>query len=133
MTKIQDTNPNNTSDFTTGTEVENKPVSQEDVGYRKPPVGTRFKKGQSGNPAGRPIGRKNIKTIIREVQNASVVIEDNGQTMRVSKFEAAIRALAEKAQKGDIQSIKLFLKLVEDVEAYDNRPFAGTGLDDLFI
>ena len=34
-----------------------------EVGYRKPPVGTRFKKGQSGNPAGRPRGTVNLATL----------------------------------------------------------------------
>ena len=30
-----------------------------DVGYGRPPAATRFVKGQSGNPAGRPRGSKN--------------------------------------------------------------------------
>ena len=29
------------------------------IGYRKPPASTRFRKGQSGNPRGRPRGRRN--------------------------------------------------------------------------
>ena len=32
-------------------------VEESNVGYRKPPRKTRFTKGQSGNPAGRPRGR----------------------------------------------------------------------------
>ena len=30
----------------------------DEVGYRKPPRRTRFRKGQSGNPRGRPSGAK---------------------------------------------------------------------------
>jgi hypothetical protein len=32
-------------------------VEESNVGYRKPPRRTRFTKGQSGNPTGRPRGR----------------------------------------------------------------------------
>ena len=39
------------------TSPENKlPADKHKVGYRKPPVHTRFRKGQSGNPGGRPRG-----------------------------------------------------------------------------
>ena len=33
------------------------------VGWGKPPRHTRFKKGQSGNPKGRPPGSKNMNTL----------------------------------------------------------------------
>lgn len=38
-----------------------------DVGYGKPPVATRFKQGQSGNPKGRPKGAKNKRSALFEV------------------------------------------------------------------
>jgi hypothetical protein len=34
------------------------------IGYGKPPVETRFQKGQSGNPEGRPRGRKSLVTLL---------------------------------------------------------------------
>ncbi|HEY8129410.1 MAG TPA: DUF5681 domain-containing protein [Hyphomicrobium sp.] len=34
-----------------------------DIGYGKPPVKTRFRKGQSGNPKGRGKGSRNFATI----------------------------------------------------------------------
>src|SRR5437588_10265453 len=34
------------------------------VGYGKPPVETRFQKGQSGNPEGRPRGRRSLVALL---------------------------------------------------------------------
>lgn len=40
------------------------------IGYGKPPVESRFQKGQSGNPAGRPPGTKKLVTLIGEALSA---------------------------------------------------------------
>jgi hypothetical protein len=37
-----------------------------EVGYKRPPRNTRFCKGQTGNPHGRPKGARNIKTDLAE-------------------------------------------------------------------
>ena len=37
------------------------------VGFGKPPRRTRFCKGQSGNPKGRPRGAKNLATLMEKV------------------------------------------------------------------
>ena len=47
-----------------------------DVGYGKPPRHTRFKKGQSGNPRGRPSGSKNLATVLSEALNELVIVAD---------------------------------------------------------
>jgi Family of unknown function (DUF5681) len=46
------------------------------VGFAKPPSATRFRKGQSGNPAGRPRGSKNISTIVEQELEQRVVIRE---------------------------------------------------------
>ena len=43
-----------------------------EVGYGKPPRHSRFVKGQSGNPRGRPAGAKNFTTLLEEALNEPV-------------------------------------------------------------
>jgi hypothetical protein len=49
-----------------------------EAGYGKPPRHTRFKKGQSGNPRGRPKGSKNLTTLLTEALNEPVIVAENG-------------------------------------------------------
>jgi hypothetical protein len=41
------------------------------VGYGKPPVQTRFRKGQSGNPKGRGKGSRNFATVFMAAMSQS--------------------------------------------------------------
>src|SRR5215469_5153687 len=50
-----------------------------EVGYGKPPRSSRFKKGQSGNPRGRPSGSKNLSTLLSEALNEPVIVTENGR------------------------------------------------------
>lgn len=84
------------------------------VGYGRPPQDTRFKKGQSGNPKGRPKGRKDFATDVRDVLAASVTITENGRPKKVSSQRAALMRLREKALKGDGRALEKLLSLAQE-------------------
>ena len=61
------------------------------VGYKRPPQETRFKKGQSGNPKGRPKGSINLLTLLNKVVNTPITLTDqNGRQIKITKKEASI-------------------------------------------
>src|SRR5262245_11040533 len=61
-----------------------------DVGYGKPPVQSRFKRGQSGNPKGRPKGARNFSTDVKATLKAPVKVTRDGRPRKVSTQEAAL-------------------------------------------
>jgi hypothetical protein len=87
-----------------------------EVGYGKPPVHTRFRKGQSGNPNGRAKGSRNFATIFSEALMKPVVITENGQRKKISKFAAAMTQLANDAARGDKKSIQLAFAMLQAIE-----------------
>lgn len=82
------------------------------VGYGKPPLHTRFRKGQSGNPAGRPRRRTDLASLLTSALDRPAESEErNGGTQR----EAIIAALVEKSAAGDLRATKLVLDLMRQV------------------
>ena len=102
------------------------------VGYGRPPKTTRFKKGQSGNPKGRPKGSLNVATVLIKTLCEKVVINQNGQRKTVTKLEAAFKQLANKALSGDIRALRLLLldlarnlEAKQDVAGGEQNPVLG--------
>jgi Family of unknown function (DUF5681) len=86
------------------------------VGYGKPPQHTRFVKGQSGNPRGRPPGAKNMKTLLSKALNELVVVTEPGGRRKVSKREAIVTQLVNRSAKGDYKAIQILLGMLRDIE-----------------
>jgi len=82
-----------------------------DIGYGRPPRHTRFHKGQSGNPRGRPKGAQNAARLARRILNEKVVIRENGRRIAITRREAMLKQLANKGIMGDLQSIREVLNL----------------------
>jgi hypothetical protein len=87
-------------------------ADSEKVGYRRPPRRTRFKKGQSGNPNGRPQGRANAKTIVARAINEKVTVREGETERAMTKLEGMLQAHLVKAIKGDARSANLVINLV---------------------
>jgi hypothetical protein len=83
------------------------------IGKGKPPQHTRFQKGRSGNPKGRRKGSKNVTTLLEQVLNERVAITENGKRKTITKLEAMLKQLANKAASGDHRAIKLLMPLAE--------------------
>ena len=87
------------------------------VGYGKPPQHTRFKKGESGNPTGRPKNSKNLTTLLEKELKQRVVITENGRRRSITKQEAMVKHLVNKAVSGDRPLMQLLLEEIRLLEA----------------
>ena len=92
-----------------------------EVGYGKPPRETRFVKGQSGNPRGRPPGAKNFKTLLSEALNEPVIVTENGGHRKISKRQAIITQLVNRSATADFRAIKILLDIMREIEG-QNEP-----------
>jgi hypothetical protein len=86
------------------------------VGHGQPPVATRFKKGQSGNPKGRPRNRRReipYDTLLGQM----VTIREDGRERRVTAAEAFLLQLTKKGLEGDSASARASLAAIEAARA----------------
>ena len=90
------------------------------VGYCRPPVHTRFKPGQSGNPSGRVKGSKNLRTLFHQILNEQIPLQDGTQTKKVTKAEALIRRLVIGALKGDSRSLMTLMRIAEQTGEFQD-------------
>ncbi len=91
-----------------------QPTGDYEVGHGKPPTHTRFKKGQSGNPKGRPKSGTSGSTNISALLDEPVKVTAHGKACEMSPFEAGLRQRAQRALAGHLPSIIKFVKICEE-------------------
>ena len=116
-----------------------------EVGYGKPPTGSQFKPGRSGNPKGRARGAKNrlpslseerLKSIVLEEAYRIVKVRDGGKNVSVPMATAIVRAVAVNAAKGNNRAAQHFtqmVKVVEDENMTSHREYVRTMIDYKYV
>jgi hypothetical protein len=98
------------------------------VGYGRPPKATQFKKGQSGNPKGRPKGSRPVGAVLQEILGQRIAVTENGRTRRLPALEVMLRRLANDAMRSEPVALKLMLSLFD---RYGESPEAEIRIDEV--
>lgn len=84
-----------------------------DVGYGKAPVSTRFPKGKSGNPRGRPKGSKRrppYDTVLGQL----VTVREDGRERRLTAAEAFLLYMTKRGLEGDGAAARSAMVAIEN-------------------
>ncbi len=85
---------------------ENRPV-----GYKSPPKASRFKPGESGNPAGRPKSIPSLQSaLLAELSEPAALKGADGQVM--TKQSALVRKLVAEAVAGNMRAVGLLVTIL---------------------
>ncbi len=102
-----------------------KTKHNESVGYCNPPKHSRFQKGISGNPGGRPKRRPILVDpagVLEQIDSEEIIVINNGKRKRMPKIEIDFRQLIAKATKGDLRSARLVFKMADEESQHDVSP-----------
>lgn len=110
----------------------------ESGGYGKPPRNTRFKKGVSGNPSGRPKGQATLPAILRRKLDKKVAVTRDGRREKITMREAIVEGIIKDAATGSSPSRLAAVRWIQSVDKqpenrseYDLSKITDEELDEL--
>lgn len=99
-------------------------VSDDRVGYGRPPKHSRFKPGTSGNPTGRPKREQTpIAQLISDVLHTPIEFRRRGVKKTVTRHEFGLMMLVEQAAAGDFEAAEAVLRTWEYAERHGGGGF----------
>src|SRR6266481_9289577 len=91
-----------------------RPMADSESGYQvgpgRPPLHTRFKKGQSGNPGGR--SAKSLPVLLAVALNETVVMTIVGRRRKLTKREAIATQMVDKSASADLRATKTLIDMM---------------------
>jgi hypothetical protein len=86
------------------------PPEQYKVGYGRPPLKTRWKKGESGNPRRKPKRAESIVDMVDRLLLSQVKLTLNGEVKNVTALEAIVSQLQLKEMSGNPRASRILLR-----------------------
>ena|SRR5438067_9789827 len=105
--------------------------TEKKVGYGRPPIATRFKKGVSGNPSGKRKPRRTLSQRLDRILAEKVHVTEGGTAKHMDKEEVFLRQMVTRGIAGDRQFGRLLLEYLMRRQA--TEPAEGTSATDEFL
>jgi hypothetical protein len=83
-----------------------------EIGYRRPPAASQFKKGASGNPKGRTKGSKNFLTLLEQELAQTIVVTEHGKKKSITRMQAMVKRLVAGALNGDPKGLITLVEIL---------------------
>lgn len=126
-----DHDDNRTDDLDNGIEAD--PHREDDtedyeVGYGRPPKKHQFQKGQSGNPKGRRLGARGLKSDLEDVVRAKVSVSSKGGTTLQTKQRVLLLTLVNEALAGNMKAATQVINMIVQILGVDDERASRTDL-----
>ncbi|MXN66506.1 hypothetical protein GR183_16445 [Stappia sp. GBMRC 2046] len=103
------------------------------TGYKHPPVHSQFKKGQSGNPKGRPKSQgladgRSLSTdeLVLKLAERKVTVREGGETQEIPAIEAVLRAQYVSATKGNSHAQRHVIERYDQAKRRERQEIADS-------
>ena len=92
------------------------PNDDSPVGYKNPPAHSRFPKGQSGNPRGRPKNKADFMEDAADILGGTVTGQAKGKSITLPTVQVVFRTLCRQALRGDKRALRRVIELMVTLE-----------------
>jgi hypothetical protein len=101
-----------------------------DIGYKRPPKSSQFKKGTSGNSKGRPKGSNNLLTVLEKELGQSIVVNENGKKKTITRLQAMVKRMVAGALQGEHRPLLTLVEILRRTGRFEETDVQSLVPDD---